>query len=196
MNVTATQADKELLLLRDKYMAFGYVMKARKQPSAEEIADMALIDWGLGNVFSFVVEQLGLTWEDIDGHIVYKKNPQREIEQAKAREQYKCISLAPPFEENPDLLEKSLDELLGELKSCHDVYGIDGEHDPTRIEALLWAMCYRIASVMREDHCDLLEGAAYAIAYQHKTHPTAIPEWKDAGLKMCDRVLDAIYESN
>jgi hypothetical protein len=195
MNGTSTQTDKELLLLRDKYIAFGYVMRARKQPSAEEIADMALVDWGLGDVFDFVVEQLGLVWEEVDGHILCQKNPQHEIEQAKAREQYRCLSLVPPFEESPELLDKSLDELLDELKSCQEVYGIDGQYDPTRVEALLWAMCYRIASVMREDHCDLLERAAYAIAYQHKTHPTAVPEWKDAGMKMCDRVLGVIYET-
>lgn len=196
MTVTAFQKDEMLFHLRNKFMADGYIRMAKRRPSKEEIADMALSDWGLGSIFDLVVEQLGLVWEDVEGSIVYKNNPQRDLEKSKALEQYKCASFAPPFEENPDLLNKSLDELLDELKSCQEVYGIDGEHDPIKIQALLWTMCYQIASVMKEDHCDLLQEAAYAIAYQHKTHPTAVLEWKDAGMKMCDRVLNAIHKSN
>jgi hypothetical protein len=193
MTITTALTDQELKLFRDKYIAFGYVMKAKSLPRKEEIANMALEDWGQGDVFKAVVNQLGLVSKEVDGCIVYQKNPLKELEKPGSLEHYKCASSKPSFERNPDLRNKSMDDLLRELKLCHEVYGVDGEHDPDRIEDVLWMLCYRIASVMQEDHCDLIAAVALAIAYQHKVHPTARLEWKDAGWKMCERVLEIIY---
>ena len=196
MTITTVLTDQELELFRDKYIAFGYLRKAKSPPRKEEIANMALEDWGQGDVFEAVVDQLGLVAKEVDGCLVYQKNPLKELEKLESLERYKCASSKPNFERNPDLQHKSMDELLRELKLCHDVYGVDGEHDPDRIEDVLWMLCYRIASVIQEDHCDLIAAAALAIAYQHKVHPTAGLEWKDAGLEMCERVLEIIYSPN
>ena len=193
MTIETALTDQELKLFRDKYIAFGYVMKAKSLPTKEEIANMALKDWGQGDVFKAVVNQLGLVAIEVDGCIVYQKNPLRELEKQESLERYKCASSKPNFERNPDLQHKSMDDLLRELKLCHEVYGVDGKHDSARIEDVLWMLCYRIASVMQEDHCDLIAAVALAIAYQHKVHPTAGIDWKDEGLKMCERVLEISY---
>ncbi|NJM68324.1 MAG: hypothetical protein HC851_22990 [Acaryochloris sp. RU_4_1] len=193
MNATTALKDREFLRLKGKDMAFGYIRMAHRRPSPEEIADMALVDWGPGHIFNGVVDQLGLIWEEFDDCIVYRKNPQRELEKEKALEGYRCASKEPPFIDSPDLLDMSVDVLLRELEYWHEIGGEYDDYDSDRVEALVWMLCYRIASVMKEDHCDLLEMAAYAIAYQHKSHPTAIPEWKDSGMAMCDRVLAVVY---
>lgn len=190
---TRTPEEREFLRLKGLDMAFGYIQMARRRPRPEEIANMALTDWGPGNIFNGVVDQLGLIWEEVDDKIVYHKNPERELEKEQALGQYRCASKEPAFKKSPDLLDMSLDALLNELESWHKIGGFDERYDSDRVEALVWMLCFRIASVMEEDHCDLLEMAAYAIAHQHKTHPTAIPEWKDWGMAMCDRVLGSIY---
>ena len=75
MDCTATRTpeEREFLRLKGIDMAFGYIQMARRRPRPEEIADMALTDWGLGNIFNGVVDQLGLIWEEVDGNIVYRK---------------------------------------------------------------------------------------------------------------------------
>jgi hypothetical protein len=98
--------------------------------------------------------------------------------------------LAP---EKVELLSKPLDEILEEIKAMHDGWGDDG-YDPDRCDALLWVICYRVASVMSEEHCCLIEQAARAIAYYRQNHPDACPEWKKWGAEMQRRTLKAIYE--
>ncbi|KAI9129433.1 hypothetical protein [Acaryochloris sp. CCMEE 5410] len=190
---TRTPEEREFLRMKGRDMAFGYIQMARHRPRPEEIANMALADWGQGNIFNGVVDQLGLIWEDVDGKIIYRKNLQRELEKEQALDRYRCASKEPPFTKYPDLLDMSLELLLNELESWHKIGGLDERYDSCRVEALVWMLCYHIASVMEEDHCILLEMAAYAIAYRRKTDPTASPEWKDCGMAMCDRVLGSIY---
>lgn len=189
---TRTPEEREFLRLKGLDMAFGYIEMARRRPRPEEIADMALTDWGQGNIFNGVVDQLGLIWDEVDGKIVYRKNPQRELEKEQALGRYRCASKEPPFIKHPDLRDMSLELLLNELESWHKIGGFDERYDSYRVEALAWMLCYRIASVMEEDHCILLEMAAYATAYRRKTDPMASPEWKDCGMALCDRVLGAI----
>ena len=80
---TRTPEEREFLRLKSFDMAFGYIQMARRRPRPEEIANMALADWGQGNIFNGVVDQLGLIWEDVDGKIIYRKNPSESWKKSK-----------------------------------------------------------------------------------------------------------------